>query len=126
MLALDGLDDEAARQLLDERSGDLLPMRWPTDWSAKPAGTHSPCWSCPPHSAPPSSRGKLLPQQLTVTAGVERAFLDRCRRLGEEVQMLLLVTAADATGRVGTVRRAAAASWACGRPRGRRPRDPAC
>ena len=50
-----------------------------------------------------------LPRQLTLTAGVERAFLDRCRLLPQEVQTLLLVAAADATGRVATVRRAAAA-----------------
>ncbi len=66
-----------------------------------------------------SCRGRLrCLQQLTLTAGVERAFLDRCRRLPRHVQTLLLVAAADATGRVATVREAAAtfgvdaAAWA--------------
>jgi len=42
-----------------------------------------------------------------LTAGVERAFLDRCRRLSDEVQTLLLVAAADDSGRVDVVRAAA-------------------
>ena len=48
-----------------------------------------------------------MPSQLPLTAGVERAFLDQCRRLPEQVQTLLLVTAADDTGRVATLRQAA-------------------
>ena len=56
----------------------------------------------------------------TLTAGVERVFLDRCRRLPPQVQTLLLVAAADDTGQLATVRRAAAALGVePGRPGGR-------
>jgi DNA-binding CsgD family transcriptional regulator len=48
-----------------------------------------------------------LPTQLPLTGGVERAFLDRCRRLGEPAQRLLLVAAADDTSRLSVVRAAA-------------------
>ncbi len=49
-----------------------------------------------------------LPAQLHLTAGIERVFLDRCRRLPPAVQTLLLVAAADDSGHVATVRAAAA------------------
>ncbi|SNS98462.1 AAA ATPase domain-containing protein, partial [Geodermatophilus saharensis] len=48
-----------------------------------------------------------LPAQLPLTGGVERAFLDRFRRLGEPAQRFLLVAAADDTGRPAVVRDAA-------------------
>jgi AAA ATPase domain len=48
-----------------------------------------------------------LPDQLPLTGGVERAFLDRYRRLPEAAQRCLLVVAADATARVSVVRDAA-------------------
>jgi hypothetical protein len=50
-----------------------------------------------------------LPDPLPLTAGVERAFLDRARRLPAEAQTLLLVAAADGSGQIAAVRRAAAA-----------------
>ncbi len=48
-----------------------------------------------------------LPTQLPLTGGVERAFLDRHRRLSESAQLFLLVAAADDTGRLTVVRAAA-------------------
>ncbi|MBW8766133.1 MAG: AAA family ATPase [Geodermatophilales bacterium] len=48
-----------------------------------------------------------LPAQLPLTGGVERAFLDRYRRLDEPAQRFLLVAAADDTGRFTVVRDAA-------------------
>jgi DNA-binding CsgD family transcriptional regulator len=48
-----------------------------------------------------------LPAQLPLTGGVERGFLDRHRRLGPAAQRLLLVAAADDTGRLTVVRAAA-------------------
>ena len=48
-----------------------------------------------------------LPSPLPLTGGVERAFLDRYRRLTEAAQRLLLVAAADDTGRLTVVRDAA-------------------
>jgi hypothetical protein len=49
-----------------------------------------------------------LPARLPLTEGVERAFLDRYRRLPQAAQTLMLVTAADDSGRVLTIRHAAA------------------
>ena len=49
-----------------------------------------------------------LPSPLPLTGGVERAFLDRCRRLSERAQRLLLVAAADDTARLTVVSAAAA------------------
>lgn len=48
-----------------------------------------------------------LPAQLPLTQGVERAFLDRYRRLPEPAQTFLLVAAADDSGRASIVRQAA-------------------
>jgi hypothetical protein len=49
-----------------------------------------------------------LPQQLTLTAGVERVFLDRSRRLSASAQTVMLVAAADDTGQLSTLDRAVA------------------
>ena len=49
-----------------------------------------------------------LPVQLHLTGTVQRGFLDRCRRLPDDVQTLLLVAAADDSARLSVVRRAAA------------------
>ncbi|HEY3437394.1 MAG TPA: AAA family ATPase, partial [Actinotalea sp.] len=48
------------------------------------------------------------PAHLPLTADMERVFLDRARRLPLQVQQFLLVAAADDSGRIDTVRRAAA------------------
>src|SRR6185312_15786882 len=45
---------------------------------------------------------------LSVGSGVERVFLDRVRRLPAPAQKLMLVVAADDSGRVATSERAAA------------------
>jgi DNA-binding CsgD family transcriptional regulator len=58
-------------------------------------------------SAEQLSGQRRLPDRLPVTDGVERAFLDRYRKLPEPAQTLLLVTAADDSGQLGTVVRAA-------------------
>ena len=50
-----------------------------------------------------------LPAQLPLTEGVERAFLDRYRRLPEAARTFLLVAAADDCGRASIVRAAARA-----------------
>jgi len=49
-----------------------------------------------------------LPLPLPLTDGVERAFLDRVRRLPDDAQALLLIAAAEDTGRQATVTAAAA------------------
>jgi DNA-binding CsgD family transcriptional regulator len=109
VLEVRGLDDTAARQLLDERRGDPLPGEVTEHLVRASCGNPLALLELPSGLSPAQLNGGApLPQQLTLTAGVERAFLDRCRRLPQQVQTLLLVTAADATGRVATVREAAA------------------
>ena len=50
-----------------------------------------------------------LPERIPLTERVERAFLDRYRKLDPEAQTVLLVVAADDSGHPATVARAAAA-----------------
>ncbi len=50
-----------------------------------------------------------LPVPLPMTTGVEQAFSDRVRRLPDRTQRLLRVAAAEETGRLSTIVRAAAA-----------------
>jgi DNA-binding CsgD family transcriptional regulator len=108
-LELRGLDDTAARQLLDERGGDPLPGEVAERLVRDTGGNPLALLELPTGLSAAQLHGEApLPQRLTLTAGVERAFLDRCRRLPQQVQTLLLVAAADATGRVATVRQAAA------------------
>jgi DNA-binding CsgD family transcriptional regulator len=107
VLELGGLDSGAARQLLDQRSGELprqVADRLVRDTGGNPLALLELPTTL---SAAQLSGVAPLPQQLTLTASLERAFLDRSRRLSEEVQTLLLVAAADNTGRVDTVRVAA-------------------
>jgi DNA-binding CsgD family transcriptional regulator/tetratricopeptide (TPR) repeat protein len=60
-------------------------------------------------SAPQLAGREPLPDALPLTENVERAFLTRVRRLPEPTQRLLLVAAADDTGRAAIVLRAAEA-----------------
>lgn len=109
LMHLGGLDDGAARQLLKERGGDALSEEVAARLVHDTGGNPLALLELPSGLSTEQLLGDApLPQQLTLTAGVERAFLDRCRRLPEQVQTLLLVAAADATGRVATVREAAA------------------
>jgi DNA-binding CsgD family transcriptional regulator len=108
VLHLGGLDEATARQLLDERSGRPLPGEVVDRLVRDTGGNPLALLELPTELSPAQLHGTApLPHQLALTAGVERAFLDRCRRLSEQVQTLLLVAAADATGRVDTVRQAA-------------------
>jgi DNA-binding CsgD family transcriptional regulator len=110
VLEVGGLDDTAARQLLDERGGDPLPGEVAQRLVRDTGGNPLALLELPTGLSPEQLHGDApLPHQLALTAGVERAFLDRCRRLPEQVQTLLLVAAADSTGRVATVRQAAVA-----------------
>src|SRR5206468_1704104 len=54
------------------------------------------------------SGAEPLPTLLPATEGVERVFLDRARRLPAPARTLLLVAAADDSGQLATIRRAAA------------------
>ena len=109
VLELRGLDGSAARQLLEQRSGEPLPDEVADRLVADTGGNPLALLELPTELSSAQLHGQApMPQQLTLTAGVERAFLDRSRRLSPQVQTLLLVAAADATGRVNTIRHAAA------------------
>jgi DNA-binding CsgD family transcriptional regulator len=86
------LPDDVAELLLTETGGNPLALlELPTALTAAQLDGTAP-----------------MPARLPLTAGVERVFLDRCRRLPGPVQTLLLVAAADDSGRTAAVRRAAA------------------
>ena len=85
------LAEDVAERLLEQSSGNalaLVEMARSLD-SAQLAGTTA------------------VPGLLPLTATMERVFLDRARRLPGEVQSFLLVAAADDSGQVSTVSRAA-------------------
>jgi len=108
VLVLGALDEGAARQLLAERSGEQFSAEVADRLVRDTGGNPLALLELPTGLSPAQLQGAApLPQQLTLTAGVERAFLDRCRRLSEQAQTLLLVAAADDSGRVDTVRAAA-------------------
>lgn len=118
-LEVRGLDEHAARQLLDEQSGERLASGVAQRLVHETGGNPLALLELPNGLSPAQQQGhEPLPGQLTLTASVERAFLDRCRRLPQHVQTLLLIAAADATGRASTVREAVAtlgvdeAAWA--------------
>ncbi len=111
VLRVGGLSEESARQLLDELSDTPLPRDVADRLVFETGGNPLALLELPTGLSPDQLHGRApMPHQLTLTAGVERAFLDRCRRLSEAVQTLLLVAATDSTGRVDVVRQAADAS----------------
>jgi tetratricopeptide (TPR) repeat protein len=108
-LLLTGLDAAAARALLAERAGDALADEVCERLMEQAGGNPLALVELPTALTAAQLQGTApMPAQLHLTAGVERVFLDRCRRLPEQVQTLLLVAAADDSGQLATVRRAAA------------------
>jgi DNA-binding CsgD family transcriptional regulator len=98
----------AARELLAEVAGGTVPDDVADRLMAQAAGNPLALVELPSTlSAEQLAGAEPLPTQLHLTAGIERVFLDRCRRLPPDVQTLLLVAAADDSGHVATVRAAA-------------------
>ena len=107
-LLLTGLDANAARALLAERAGDAVADEVCERLMEQTGGNPLALVELPTALTAAQLQGTApMPSQLHLTAGVERVFLDRCRRLPAHVQTLLLVAAADDSGRLATVRRAA-------------------
>ncbi|MGY1604452.1 ATP-binding protein [Geodermatophilus sp. SYSU D00815] len=106
---LGGLDREAAAALLGALAGVAVP---PAVGDALVAGTGGNPLALVELARTLGreqlSGAEALPERLPLTEGVERAFLERSRRLPDGAQTLLLVAAADDSGRVATVRAAAA------------------
>ncbi len=107
-VALTPLTSDAARALLAEAAGGAVPDDVADRLMTQAAGNPLALVELPSTlSAEQLAGAEPLPTQLHLTAGIERVFLDRCRRLPPDVQTLLLVAAADDSGHVATVRAAA-------------------
>jgi len=108
-VALGPLTGAAARELLTARVGGTMPDEVADRLIAQAVGNPLALVELPTTLSGEQLAGAApLPARMPVTSGMERVFLDRCRRLPVPVQTLLLVAAADDSGRVATVRRAAA------------------
>jgi DNA-binding CsgD family transcriptional regulator len=109
-LSLSGVDVSAAAALLEEESGVGVPAEVVRELVAGTGGNPLALVELARALTPEQLAGTArLPRPLPLTTGVERAFLDRYRRLPEPAQTLLLVAAADDTGHLATVRQAARA-----------------
>lgn len=107
-MAVEGLGHSAARSLLSERSGVLLPEQVAEALLGQTNGNPLALVEIPATLTRDQLLGDApLPAQVHLTDTVQRVFLDRCRRLPEQVQTLLLVAAADDTGSLAIVVRAA-------------------
>ncbi len=109
-LEVGGIDADAIGELLSSRSGGIEvaePVRDAllTSTGGNPLALVELAGVLTPEQL--SGRAPL-PRRLPLTDGVERAFLDRYRRLPEAARTLLLVAAADDSGRARVVRQAAA------------------
>ena len=108
VLELNGIDDQAARRLLEERSSGSLSDEVAERLVRDSGGNPLALLELPAGLSLAQIQGTAsLPSDLTLTEGLERAFLDRCSRLNEQVQTLLLIAAVDATGRLDIIRAAA-------------------
>ncbi len=108
-LALTGIDPESAGALLRDRTGATVPAGVRNVLLAGTGGNPLALVELAEVLSADQLAGRApLPDRLPLTGGVERAFLDRCRRLPSDAQTVLLVAAADDSGRLATVRSAAA------------------
>ncbi|HEY5419416.1 MAG TPA: ATP-binding protein, partial [Marmoricola sp.] len=109
-LRLHGLDRASVRTLLAERASVAVPAEVSDRLLAETRGNPLALVELPTGLSDAQLSGAApLPPQLMLTTGVERVFLERCRRLTVPAQTVMLVAVADDTGRLVTVRRAAAA-----------------
>jgi DNA-binding CsgD family transcriptional regulator len=109
-LVLGGLDSAAAGALLAERAGAPVSAEVSAVLVAQTGGSPLALMELPGALSAGQLAGTArLPDPLPLTAGVERAFLDRGRRLPADAQTLLLVAAADDSGQIAAVGPAAAA-----------------
>ena len=108
VLALTGLAPQAARSLLSERSGVVLPDDVAEDLLDQTNGNPLALVEIPSMLTHDQLAGEApLPDHLHLTDAVQRVFLDRCRRLPVDAQTLMLVAAADDSGSLAVVRLAA-------------------
>ena len=105
-----GLDVEAAGALLAEGAGVEVSDEVRAVIVARTGGNPLALVELPTVLSGSELTGVTsLPALLPRTEGVERTFLDRCRRLTAQAQVLLLVASSDDSGQVGIIQGAAAA-----------------
>ncbi len=108
-LQLAGLDEASGRAVLAEQVGAALPETVVRALLEQAGGNPLALVELPTELTAEQRAGKAPPpSQLQLTERVQRVFLERCRRLPEHVQMLLLVASTDDTGRLAVVQQAAA------------------
>ena len=108
-LRVEGVDRDAVAKLLGDRAGTQVPVEVADRLLRNTGGNPLALVELPDVLSGEQLSGQVaLPTHLPVTAGVERVFLDRCRRLPEEAQTLLLVASADDSARLPVVQQAAA------------------
>ncbi len=108
-LRLEGLDAASVRALLAENAPVVVAAEVTDRLLAETGGNPLALVELPTGLSDAQLAGSVpLPPQLMLTAGVERVFLDRSRRLSAAAQTLMLVAVADDTGQLATVERAAA------------------
>ena len=108
-LHLAGLDEESARAVLAEHVGLAPSDTVVRALLGQAAGNPLALVELPAELTAEQLAGAAPPpSQLQLTDRLQRVFLDRCRRLPEPVQTLLLVAAADDTGSLAVVLQAAA------------------
>lgn len=109
VLRLGGLDDGPAGELVDRSAGVPLPSEIRDRLVVQTGGNPLALLELSSTLSPGQLSGtEPLPAPIPVSARVESAFLARLRQLPEDTQTLLLVAAADDTGVLTTVLRAAA------------------
>ncbi|HEX2174489.1 MAG TPA: AAA family ATPase [Nocardioidaceae bacterium] len=107
-LVLSGMDVEAATALVSAHAGVAVPGTVAERLVASTGGNPLALVELADALGTDQLTGAApLPAPLPLTGGVERAFLDRARRLPEEARTLLLIVAADDAGRLSLVRQAA-------------------
>lgn len=109
---LAGLDRDAAVAVLAESGGGGLSAV-ERDEVLRATGGNPLAIREMPASAP---RGVGLGEPLPLAAGLQRAFLERARQRDPAAQRLLLLIAADGSGRLDTIRRAASYETDAGPP----------
>jgi DNA-binding CsgD family transcriptional regulator len=109
-LTVAGLEPAAAGDLLDERAGPALAASVRERLLEQAAGNPLALLELPASLSEEQLSGREpLTEPLPLGAGLEVAFVGRMRALPEETQLLLLVAAADESGKLATVLRAAEA-----------------
>jgi hypothetical protein len=107
-LVLSGVSGETASALLSARAGGVVDPEVRDRLVVATGGNPLALGELAEALTGEQMTGRVpLPAQLPLTSGVERGFLDRYRRLGEPAQRLLLLAAADDTGRLPVILEAA-------------------